>query len=159
MPARSSEISLQFRPVPHHPFSNTLIQPNRLAIQIDPQEGILLRTLAKEPGIGMNLKPVEMHFSYHEVFATASPDAYETLLLEIVRGDPGLFMRADQVEAAWVAIAPILQAWQTQVPQDFPNYRAGEWGPAAAEELIGRDGRRWFMPVCLEPGSRNGCKL
>ena len=159
MPARSSEISLQFRPVPHHPFSNTLIQPNRLAIQIDPQEGILLRTLAKEPGIGMNLKPVEMHFSYHEVFATASPDAYETLLLEIVRGDPGLFMRADQVEAAWVAIAPILQAWQTVAPQDFPNYRAGEWGPAAAEELIGRDGRSWFMPVCLEPGSRNGCKL
>ena len=159
MPARSSEISLQFRPVPHHPFSNTLIQPNRLAIQIDPQEGILLRTLAKEPGIGMNLKPVEMHFSYHEVFATASPDAYETLLLEIVRGDPGLFMRADQVEAAWVAIAPILQAWQTVAPQDFPNYRAGEWGPAAAEELIGRDDRSWFMPVCLEPGSRNGCKL
>ena len=135
-----------------------MIQPNRLAIQIDPQEGILLRTLAKEPGIGMNLKPVEMHFSYHEVFATASPDAYETLLLEIVRGDPGLFMRADQVEAAWVAIAPILQAWQTQVPLDFPNYRAGEWGPAAAEELIGRDGRSWFMPACLENGSRNGCK-
>ena len=107
----------------------------------------------------MNLKPVEMHFSYHEVFATASPDAYETLLLEIVRGDPGLFMRADQVEAAWVAIAPILQAWQTIAPKDFPNYRAGEWGPAAAEELIGRDGRSWFMPVCLEPGSRNGCKL
>ena len=107
----------------------------------------------------MNLKPVEMHFSYHEVFATASPDAYETLLLEIVRGDPGLFMRADQVEAAWVAIAPILQAWQTVAPQDFPNYRAGEWGPAAAEELIGRDDRSWFMPVCLEPGSRNGCKL
>lgn len=158
MPARSSEISLQFRPVPHHPFSNTPIQPNRLAIQIDPLEGILLRTLAKEPGIGMNLKPVEMHFSYHEVFDTPSPDAYETLLLEIVRGDPGLFMRADQVEAAWAVIAPIMEAWETKQPQDFPNYRAGEWGPAAAAEMIASDGRSWFLPACLENDDRTGCR-
>lgn len=159
MPARSSEISLQFRPVPHHPFSSSLIQPNRLAIQIDPQEGILLRTLAKEPGIGMNLKPVEMHFSYHEAFAVASPDAYETLLLEIVRGDPGLFMRADQVEAAWAAIAPIMNVWEIKRSDDFPNYRAGEWGPDAAEELIARDGRNWFLPVCLENDLRRVCQI
>ena len=158
MPARSTEISLQFRPVPHHPFSNTLIQPNRLAIQIDPQEGILLRTLAKEPGIGMNLKPVEMRFSYREVFATASPDAYETLLLEIVRGDPGLFMRADQVEAAWTVISPVMQAWESRPPKDFPNYVAGEWGPAAADELIARDGRSWFLPACLENDNQTGCR-
>lgn len=158
MPARSTEISLQFRPVPHHPFSNTLIQPNRLAIQIDPQEGILLRTLAKEPGIGMNLKPVEMRFSYREVFATASPDAYETLLLEIVRGDPGLFMRADQVEAAWTVISPVMQAWESRPPKDFPNYLAGEWGPAAAEDLIARDGRSWFLPACLENDNQTGCR-
>lgn len=157
MPARSSEISLQFRPVPHHPFSHTVIQPNRLAIQIDPQEGILLRTLAKEPGIGMNLKPVEMHFLYHEVFDTASPDAYETLLLEIVRGDPGLFMRADQVEAAWSVIAPILSAWEFEQPKNFPNYAAGDWGPPEANELIARDGRSWFLPACLEHDDRKGC--
>ena len=78
--------------------------------------------------------------------------------LDAVRAYKAGALRAS-LTAAWVAIAPILQAWQTIAPQDFPNYRAGEWGPAAAEELIGRDGRSWFMPVCLEPGSSNGCKL
>lgn len=150
LPARTSEISLQFRPVPHHPFSENIIQPNRLAIQIEPEEGILLRTQVKEPGMGMKLKPVELHFTYREVFHAQSPDAYETLLLDIIRGDSGLFMRSDQVEAAWSVLEPVLQDWEENPPKDFPNYAAGEWGPPAAEELVARDGRNWLLPACLE---------
>ncbi len=116
LPARTSEVSLQFRPVPHHPFPDTVIQPNRLAIQIEPQEGILLRTQVKEPGMVMQLKPVELHFTYQEVFHSKSPDAYETLLLDIIRGDSGLFMRSDQIEAAWSVLEPILNVWAATRP-------------------------------------------
>jgi glucose-6-phosphate 1-dehydrogenase len=150
LPARVSEISLQFRPVPHHPFSDKVIQSNRLAIQIEPQEGIMLRTQAKEPGPGMKIKPVEMHYTYHEVFKSSSPEAYETLLLDVVRGDPGLFMRNDQVETAWSVLESVLEYWEETSPADFPNYAPGEWGPKAAEELITRDGRKWLVPACLE---------
>jgi len=149
LPARTSEVSLQFRPVPHHPFPDTVIQSNRLAIQIEPQEGILLRTQVKEPGMGMRLKPVELHFTYQEVFHAKSPDAYETLLLDIIRGDAGLFMRSDQVDAAWSVLEPVLNVWAA-TRADFPNYRAGEWGPPEAEALIAGDGRSWLLPACLE---------
>lgn len=154
LPARVSEISLQFKPVPHHPFShlNTqLFQPNRLAIQIEPIEGIVLRTQAKEPGMGMKLKQVDMNYSYQDVFQTPSPDAYETLLVDIMRGDPGLFMRADQVEAAWYVLTPILKVWETHQDLTFPNYQTGQWGPQEAERLIAQDRRTWFTPICLEP--------
>jgi glucose-6-phosphate 1-dehydrogenase len=150
MPSRVSEISLQFRSAPNHPFLNTAIRPNRLAIQIEPTEGILLRTQAKEPGPGMRLKPVEMHFTYNEVFHTASPDAYEALLIEILRGDPALFMRADQIDAAWAVIKPIQNWWDQTAPTGFPNYAPGQWGPEDADHLISRDGRYWLMPACLE---------
>ena len=149
MGARASEISLQFRPVPHHPFSDRVIQPNRLAIQIAPEEGIMLRTLAKEPGPIMKIKPVEMHYTYNEVFQVASPEAYETLLLDVMRGDPGLFMRSDQVEMAWTVLGSILQRWQND-KEPLPSYAAGQWGPKEAEELIVQDGRSWLQPVCLE---------
>ncbi len=153
LPARVSEISLQFKPVPHHPFShlNTqLFEPNRLVIQIEPNQGILLRTQAKEPGLGMRLKPVDMHYTYGEAFQTVSPDAYETLLVDIMRGDPGLFMRADQVEAAWSVLSPILDVWENNIELNFPNYQAGHWGPPEAENLIARDRRTWLLPACLE---------
>ncbi|SHI53485.1 glucose-6-phosphate dehydrogenase [Propionispora hippei] len=153
MPARVSEISLQFRPVPHHPFShlNTqLFQPNRLVIQIEPNEGIVLRTLAKEPGLGMKLKQVDMQYCYHDVFKTPSPDAYETLLVDILRDDPGLFMRADQVEAAWRVLDPILEVWRSNQELNFPNYQPGQWGPPEAEHLIAQDRRTWLPPVCAE---------
>lgn len=156
LPARVSEISLQFRPVPHHPFSDTFMQSNRLAIQIEPQEGIMLRTQAKEPGPGMKIKPVEMHYTYQEVFKTSSPEAYETLLLDVVRGDPGLFMRNDQVETAWSVLGSVLEAWQESPPSDFPNYAPGEWGPKEAENLITRDGRSWLVPTCLEFDTKKG---
>lgn len=149
--ARASEISLQFRPVPHHPFSDHVIQPNRLAIQIAPQEGIMLRTQAKEPGTAMKIKPVEMHYTYDEVFESSSPEAYETLLLDVMRGDPGLFMRGDQVEMAWSVLSEILTEWQETKPVNFPNYFAGDWGPQEAEALIAENGgRSWLLPVCID---------
>ena len=153
LPARVSEISLQFRPVPHHPFShlNTqLFQPNRLVIQIEPNQGILLRTQAKEPGLGMKLKPVDMHYTYGEAFQSVSPDAYETLIVDIMRGDPGLFMRADQVEAAWSVLRPILDVWENNMDLNFPNYQANQWGPQDAENLIANDRRTWLLPACLD---------
>ncbi len=155
MPERISEISLQFRPVPHHPFShlNTQVfQPNRLVIQIEPNEGIVLRTQAKEPGLGMQLKPVDMMYCYQDVFQRPSPDAYETLLVDIMRNDPGLFMRADQVEAAWKVIQPILDVWSESKELNFPNYQPGQWGPAEAETLIARDRKTWLIPISFEPG-------
>lgn len=154
MGARASEISLQFRPVPHHPFSDRVIQPNRLAIQIAPEEGIMLRTQAKEPGPVMKIRPVEMHYSYNEVFQVSSPEAYETLLLDIMRGDPGLFMRSDQVEMAWTVLETILERWQKDKEYPLPSYIAGQWGPQEAEDLIMKDGREWLKPVCIECENR-----
>ena len=157
MGARASEISLQFRPVPHHPFSERVIQPNRLAIQIAPEEGILLRTQAKEPGPIMKIRPVEMHYKYNEVFQVSSPEAYETLLLDVMRGDPGLFMRSDQVEMAWTVLDSILKAWQSNQEEILPSYAAGQWGPDEANQLIQENGgRQWLMPACLECSVRDG---
>jgi len=90
-----------------------------------------------------------MQFYYREAFRVQAPEAYETLLLDIMRGDATLFMRADQAEAAWVVITPILTAWQDIQPMDFPNYQAGMWGPETAEILIAQDGRSWIMPTFL----------
>lgn len=159
LPERISEISLQFRPVPHHPFAHLnaqVFQPNRLVIQIEPNEGIVLRTQAKEPGLGMQLKPVDMMYCYKDVFRRPSPDAYETLLVDIMRNDPGLFMRADQVEAAWNVIQPVLDVWEETPALNFPNYQPGQWGPAEAESLTARDRKTWLMPVSFEP-KREGC--
>lgn len=89
-----------------------------------------------------------MRFSYRDVFAKPSPDAYETLLWDIMTDDTTLFMRADQVEAAWAILTPILDVWGATPPSDFPNYDAGTWGPESAEILVARDGRSWLEPSC-----------
>jgi glucose-6-phosphate 1-dehydrogenase len=147
--ARASNVTIQFRPVPHRSFPTTTSlawQPNYLIIDIQPQEGILLRFQAKQPGPSLKLTPVDMHFSYQETFKVKSPEAYETLLLDVMSGDATLFMRADQVEASWSVIMPILNAWEKSKPADFPNYKSGTWGPKAAEGLIVKDGRSWVQP-------------
>jgi len=146
MAERVSEIMIQFRPVPHQSFPTTAAlswHPNRLVIRVQPEEEILLRFQAKQPGPTMRLAPVEMNFNYQDAFQEAARDAYETLLLDVMVGDATLFMRADQVEAAWSVIDPILAVWGAATPMDFPNYPAGSWGPEAAEALIARDGRSW----------------
>ena len=150
MPRRVSEISVQFRPVPHRAFpasADEAFQPNRLILRIQPDEGIVLRFEAKRPGPSMFLKPVSMSFDYDDAFGTDSPDAYETLLLDAIRGDATLFMRADQVEAAWRVVQPVLDAWSSAPPADFANYAAGGWGPAAADRLLAREGHAWHDPL------------
>jgi glucose-6-phosphate 1-dehydrogenase len=149
LPAKVSEINIQFRPVPHQIFPSSTVldwRPNRLLISIQPLEGILLRLQAKHPGQALRLSPVDMEFYYQEAFKVSSPEAYETLLLDVMLGNATLFMRADQAEAAWSVITPVLEAWEEVVPANFPNYQVGTWGPESAEHLIARDGRSWLMP-------------
>jgi glucose-6-phosphate 1-dehydrogenase len=153
LPARISEVSIQFRPAPHQTFPATAFldwRPNRLLIAIQPEEGILLRFEAKYPGPAMRLTPVIAQFYYREAFKVTPPEAYETLLLDVMRGDSILFMRADQAEAAWAALTPILEVWEAARPTDFPNYLAGSWGPETAENLIAQDGHSWVTPTFLQ---------
>jgi len=155
LPGRVSEVAIQFRPVPHQSFPPSAVldwQPNRLIIRIQPEEGIMLRFQAKQPGQTVRLAPVEMDFSYRETFKEAPPEAYETLLLDVMRGDPTLFMRADQAEASWSVLMPILNVWEAVPPIDFPNYRAGTWGPETAAALITADDARWWTPNVPEEG-------
>jgi glucose-6-phosphate 1-dehydrogenase len=145
---RATEALIQFRPVPHQSFPSAAItepQPNRLIIRVQPDEGISVRFLAKKPGEAMQLGPVDMRFSYKEAFQTPPPEAYETLLLDVMLADSTQFMRADQQEKAWEVIAPILDAWQTVEPTDFPNYPAGSWGPEGSELITARSGRTWHL--------------
>ncbi len=153
LPARISEVVIQFRPVPHQSFPATAIrdwQPNRLVLRIQPDEGILLRFQAKRPGLRVNLSPVAMQFLYREAFRAKPPEAYETLLVDVMLGDATLFKRTDQIEAAWSIMTPILEAWRTSAPPDFPNYASGTWIVEPAEVLIARDGRNWVMPAAIE---------
>ncbi len=153
LPSKISEVSIQFRPVPHQTFPASAVldwRPNRLIIAIQPEEGILLRFEAKYPGPTMRLSPVIMQFYYREAFKATPPEAYETLLLDVMWGDATLFMRADQTEAAWKIITPILDVWDSIKPTDFPNYQAGSWGPEVAESLIAQDGHSWVMPTFLQ---------
>ena len=144
--SKSTTISIQFKPAPQYAFpteAGETWRPNRLMIGIQPQMDIRLRFQAKQPGPHMVLQPVDMIFSYSEAYGDNQPEAYETLLEDVIEGNATLFMRADQVEAAWKIIEPILEAWQTRMPVDFPNYAPGSWGPEDAEALIARDGRNW----------------
>lgn len=157
--AQLSIAAIQFTPVPHRSFPDTAVStwlPNQLIIHIQPEEGIVLRFLAKQPGPDLYLKPVNMHFSYQETFKMRTPEAYETLLADVMDGDATLFMRADQVENSWSALAPVLEAWGNAAPADFPNYRSGSWGPEAAEALIARDGRKWIYPLQEEEQEGSG---
>jgi glucose-6-phosphate 1-dehydrogenase len=145
-----SEISIQFRPVPHQAFPAQAAldwRPARLTISIQPVEGIVLTFQAKHPGRTMHLWPVEMRFNYRQAFDVPSPDAYETLLWDVMAGDGTLFMRADQIEAAWTAVMPILDVWSASAPTDFPNYHAGTWGPQAAAGLLAHSGHTWQEPA------------
>jgi glucose-6-phosphate 1-dehydrogenase len=145
MPKRATEIAIQFREVPHRLFTEVGITPdaNLLAIRIQPDEGIMLRFGAKVPGLRLDIRSVTMDFTYGEAFNVDSPDAYETLILDALQGDASLFTRADEVEEAWTIVDPVIDAWADMAAPDFPNYDAGTWGPDAAEDLPGRDGRRW----------------
>jgi glucose-6-phosphate 1-dehydrogenase len=145
MPKRATEIAIQFRDVPHRLFAEQGVtpDPNLLAIRIQPDEGIMLRFGAKVPGLRLDIRSVAMDFTYGEAFNVDSPDAYETLILDALQGDASLFTRADEVEEAWAIVDPVIEGWADAPPPDFPNYDAGTWGPPEADELLGREGRRW----------------
>lgn len=160
LPKKVSSITIQFKPVPHRAFPTESVenwQPNRLVISIQPQMGIILRFQAKQPGLKMLLNPVDMIFNYNNAYDSQPPEAYETLILDIMLGDATLFMRADQVESAWKVITPILEAWRTSSANDFPNYSAGTWGPEDAEALIAKDSNNWIMlPLKFTEGAKEG---
>ena len=147
-------ISIQFRDVPHFIFPTQATdyrQQNRLIISIQPEMSIRLQLQAKRPGLEMVLNTVDMLFNYNDASTTETPEAYETLLLDIMVSDQSLFMRADQIEAAWDLLMPILNAWQNEKSVNFPNYAADSTGPQDAEDLIARDGFQWFTL----PGKNN----
>ncbi len=143
---RVSEIVIVFKPVPHSVFGEAAgpVLPNRLVIRLQPDEGVKLWLMIKDPGPGgMRLRPVPLDMSFSKAFGVRNPDAYERLVLDVVRGNQTLFMRRDEVEAAWAWIDPILDAW-SQSPEPPKPYTAGTWGPSAAIALIERDGRTWM---------------
>lgn len=146
-----SVITIQFRPVPHQTFPPEATgnwAPNRLVMNIQPHMGIRLRFQAKRPGLSMVLAPADMLFNYSESYTSGTPEAYETLLLDVMEGDSTLFMRGDQVESAWKILMPIINTWAANPNTNFPNYAAGTQGPEDAEALIARDGHNWIvMPL------------
>jgi glucose-6-phosphate 1-dehydrogenase len=142
---RVSEIVVAFRPIPHSVFDASAgpIEANHLVIRLQPDEGVKLWLMIKDPGPGgMRLQHVPLDMSFASVFQTRNPDAYERLLMDVARGNQTLFMRRDEVEAAWSWVGPILDAWTASRESPRP-YTAGTWGPSAAIALIERDGRTW----------------
>ncbi|MBS1762398.1 MAG: glucose-6-phosphate dehydrogenase [Bacteroidetes bacterium] len=145
---KTTEVTIQFKPAPDFSFPKEATETwrsNRLSIGISPMMNIQLRFQAKHPGQTLILTPVDMEFDYQNSFNGDEPEAYETLLYDVVDGDATLFMRADQVEAAWKIIMPILNVWKERRPLDFPDYTPGSWGPEDAEALIARDGHNWIV--------------
>ncbi len=152
LPKRVTEIAIQFNPAPLAIFeggggegASPETSPDLLIVHIQPEEGISLKFLSKRPGAGMKLRPVSMDFQYGASFGERSPSAYETLLLDAIAGDPTLYTRQDMVEASWRVVQPIQEAWRNQ-KFGFPNYAAGTWGPAAADEMLARRGHTWRKP-------------
>ena len=144
LPARASEIAIQLKDVPPILFNtNRQLQPNVLTIRLQPNEGFSFLISSKVPGPQVHVQPVEMDFDYYDHFKASSPEAYERLLLDVIAGDATLFMRRDSVEASWRWIAPILDRWTEPGAQPVCTYASGDWGPAEAESLIARGGRRW----------------
>jgi glucose-6-phosphate 1-dehydrogenase len=141
-----TEIVIQFRKPPLLAFGKIQIQdlePNRLILSIQPEEGITIEIKAKRPGATMNLTRVNLDFNYSDFGPSDKATGYERLLYDAMTGDTTLFHRADTVEAAWRIATPILDVWGSIPPRDFPNYTAGGWGPSAADDLLKRDGRSW----------------
>jgi glucose-6-phosphate 1-dehydrogenase len=146
---RVSEIAIQFRQPPHLMFPllpGETLSPNVLVIRVQPDEGLSLCFEIKVPGVGVRMTSARMEFGYDDIFGTTEHDAYETLLLDCMAGDATLFLRNDATEAAWRAVDPVVAAWESDPATGFPNYAAGNWGPAAAETLLTAAGAKWRKP-------------
>ncbi|HUR13438.1 MAG TPA: glucose-6-phosphate dehydrogenase [Mycobacteriales bacterium] len=147
LPRRVTEIGIVFRKAPHLPFAGTDVEElgsNQLVVRVQPDEGVTLRFGSKVPGTTMEVRDVAMDFSYGEAFTENSPEAYERLLLDVLLGDASLFPRNEEVEESWRVVDPIEAMW-AEGGEPEP-YRAGEWGPTGAEEMLARDGRTWRRP-------------
>jgi len=147
MPARITEVSVHFRALPQVLFNAPPfgpMPPNILALRIQPNEGISMRFQVKVPGPAMRIEPFQMDFGYTGAFGREPPDAYERLLLAAALGDPTLFTRSDEVEAAWAFVGPVIEGCRGR-PTKLPVYPAGSWGPQEADALIGADGRAWLL--------------
>lgn len=153
LPKKISEVAIHFKQVPLSLFQSAAreVSPNILVLRIQPNEGISLRFEAKMPGPEIRTRSVDMDFRYGSAFGAGTPDAYDRLLLDCLLSDPTLFTRADEVEAAWRVVTPVLSAWESEpssgngsgaAPPVF-TYEAGTWGPKAAEDLLAQSGRRW----------------
>ncbi|MCC6071365.1 glucose-6-phosphate dehydrogenase [Massilia sp. GCM10020059] len=144
MADRLAEIVVRFKPIPHSIFNQPTnsFQPNSLVIRLQPDEGLRMNLMAKTPGDGMRLKQAELELDFKEQFKAPRMEAYERLLLDVLRGQLTLFMRGDELEAAWEWVEPILNHWEQEDSMPVP-YTAGTWGPAASSALIGRDGLQW----------------
>ena len=146
---RTTKIVVRFKVPPLALFGsneNEMIAPNRLIFNIQPDEGITFQVRAKVPGPTLATNAVHLDFDYSQFGDRAPTTGYEKLLYDCMVGDSTLFHRSDMVEAAWEAAQPILDAWGNNPPKDFPNYAAGTWGPAAADELLERDVHKWWYP-------------
>ena len=146
MKHRRTEIAIRFHQAPHALFRGTCVErmnPNWMILRIQPDEGIALEFAAKRPGLSVELNTVSMDFAYKDYFKVEPNTGYETLIYDCMIGDATLFQRADNIEGGWRAVQPILDAWASNPPRDFPNYVAGGSGPAAADELLARDRRAW----------------
>jgi glucose-6-phosphate 1-dehydrogenase len=143
MPRRVTEIAVLFKRAPHLPFDPADVRAlgqNQLVVRVQPDEGLAVKFGSKVPGTAMELRDIAMDFQYGEAFTDSSPEAYERLILDVLIGDRTLFPDAAEVEASWQVVDPLEAAWAGTVPE---NYRAGEWGPRGADEMLARDGRQW----------------
>jgi glucose-6-phosphate 1-dehydrogenase len=146
LPRRVTEIAVSFKRAPHLPFAETdteALGRNQLVVRVQPDEGVTLKFGSKVPGSAMEVRDVAMDFLYGEAFTEASPEAYERLVLDVLLGDSTLFPHAEEVEASWNVIDPLEEFWAGRKPH---TYRAGEWGPKAADEMLAREGRHWRRP-------------
>ena len=143
LPRRVTEIAVLFKKAPHlpfHPADVEMLGNNQLVIRVQPDEGVTLKFGSKVPGTTMEVRDITMDFQYGEAFTDASPEAYERLILDVMIGDKTLFPDAAEVEASWRVVDPLEDAWDGSSPE---TYRAGEWGPRAADQMLAREGRHW----------------
>ena len=148
MPKKATEIAIQFHKTPHTLFSGSEtrgLEPNLMVIRIQPEEGVSLKIGAKVPGSGFEVRSVNMDLLYGTAFLEQAPDAYQRLLLDLMLGDPTLFIRADEAEGAWRILDPLMKSW-SDGRRKVAHYEAGTWGPKEADELLADDGREWRRP-------------
>jgi glucose-6-phosphate 1-dehydrogenase len=146
LPKRVSEVAIQFKHVPQVLFNTQTerpLEPTVLSVRVHPEEGLAMRIASKLPGPKIRIYPVKMEFNYSSSFGGESPEAYERLILDVMAGDATLFMRRDQVDAAWRFVMPILDRWEQLRVRDLPEYQCGTWGPIEANRIIEPDGRAW----------------